>query len=166
LTLNKVLIRVHDAFMVAHCRLSIRLSSLLIGRPFWMQIRTRVRNGYGEENLIGNRRQSFLILLRTQLILERDAIDAKCLLVECWTETFLSRMLRRWEMASVARRIGPCFPSSTGFRSQNVNTAAGYDAFLTYLNAGLAAAFIELCAAASDVCTDCCYCDTCLVSMR
>ena len=65
-----------------------------------------------------------------------------------------------------ARRIGPCFSSSTGFRSQNVNTAAGYDAFLTYLNAGLAAAFIELCAAASDVCTDCCYCDACLVSMR
>jgi len=48
----------------------------------------------------------FLTLLRTQLILEEDAIDARCLPVErCWTEIFLSQMMRRWEMTFVARRL-------------------------------------------------------------
>jgi len=43
-----------------------------------MQIRTRVRNGYGEGNLVGNGDKTvFLILLRTELILEGDAIDVR-----------------------------------------------------------------------------------------
>jgi len=48
----------------------------------------------------------FLTLLRTQLILGGDAIDARCLLVErCWMETFLSQILRRWGITSVARHL-------------------------------------------------------------
>jgi len=46
----------------------------------------------------------FLTLLRTQLSLGGDAIDARCPPVErCWTEMFLSQMLRRWGMTSVER---------------------------------------------------------------
>ena len=40
-----------------------------------MQIRTRVRNGRGEGNLVGNGAMVFLTLLSTQLILEENAID-------------------------------------------------------------------------------------------
>jgi len=52
--------------------------------------------------------------------------------------------------------IEPCFPPSTGFRSQDIDTASGYvmsrAASLTRCLADLAAAFIELCAATLALC--------------
>jgi len=72
---------------------------------------------------------------------------------ECWTETFLSQMVRRLEVTSVVW-IGFCFPPSTGFRSQNVDSPSGYDVIwaglrLWCLETQALRLLYELCAAAS-----------------
>jgi len=70
----------------------------------------------------------FLTLLRMQLILEGEALDARCFPVErYWTETFLSQMLRRWGIPLHIVWIRLYFPPLTGFHSQNIDIASGYD---------------------------------------
>ena len=72
-------------------------------------MRTRTRNGRGGGNLVGNGDNGLLYFV-THAILGGNAIDARCLPVErCWTETFLSQMLCRWGMISVARRLDWAF---------------------------------------------------------
>jgi len=69
----------------------------------------------------------FLTSLRTQFILEGDAINAsqssidgrKCSSRKCCADEGFLPLHVIW--------IGSCFPPSTGFRSQNVSTASGYD---------------------------------------
>ena len=128
-----------------------------------MQIRTRVRNGRGEGNLVGNRAMVFLTLLRTQLILEENAIDAfqsngnvplanvaplrndfRC------KSSGLGFVFRRWQDS--ARKTLICVRIW-----RNMSRAA------SLMLSGLCGCFIELCAVAY---TDCCYFDACLVSMR
>jgi len=92
-----------------------------------MQIRTRTRNGRSGENLVGNG-DNGLPYLVTHAILGEDAIDARCLPVErCWKRS--SRRccaVEGWLPLHVIW-IGPCFPQSTGFRLQNVDSPSGYN---------------------------------------
>jgi len=112
----------------------------------------------------------FLTLLRTQLILGENAIDARCLPVErCWTEMFLSQIVRRWGMTSVARRLDWAFSAvdriplvKCWFCARiwhNMSRAASLK-----LRA-LRLLYWIVCCRWSDACTDCCYCDAFLVSM-
>jgi len=101
----------------------------------------------------------FLTLLRTQLSLGGDAIDARCPPVErCWTEMFLSQMLRRWGMTSVERLdwvlfsainipLVQCWFCARIWRNMSRLR-------LWYLDAGLAAALWIVCCRWCDACTD------------
>jgi len=113
----------------------------------------------------------FLILLRTQLILGEDAIDARYLPIErCWTEMFLSQVVRRWGMTSVARRLDWALFSAVGRIPlvkywffvriwRNMSRAA------SLLRRGPCDCFINYVLPWCDACTDRCYCDAFLVSM-
>ena len=71
----------------------------------WMQMRTRnTRNGRGEENLVGNG-DNGLSYLVTHAINPRRRCDRRLLVERCWMETFLSQILRRWGITSVARHL-------------------------------------------------------------
>jgi len=117
-----------------------------------MQIRTHVCNTDVAKGTWLATENVFLTLFRMQLILEGDAIDARCLPVDrYWTETFLSQMLRRWGMdfcctSSGLNLVFRCRQDSAcKMLIQDVIWAAWATSLL---DAGLATAFIELCAVA------------------
>jgi len=64
----------------------------------------RIRNGRGGENLVGNG-DNGLPYLVTHAILGGDAIYARLPVECCWTEMFLSQMMRHWGMTFVARHL-------------------------------------------------------------
>jgi len=115
----------------------------------------------------------FLTLLRTQLILGEDAIDARCLPIErCWTEMFLSQMMRRWGMTSVARRLYWILFSAV----DRIPLVKCWFCIKIWCNMSWAASlklrrgpcdcFIKfVCCRWCDASTDCCYCDAFLISM-
>jgi len=140
--------------MVARYRLSIAASewSTILNANTNVTCTQRTRR----RELDWQRRQ-WSSLLRTQLILEEDAIDARCFPVErCWTETFLSQMLRRWGMTSIARRLNWTLFSAV----DRISLAKRWfcvkiwrRAASLMLRRGPCGCFIELCAV---TCTDCC----------